>query len=150
MNLVYYLLTVYLALNFLMTLINILLLRKVLKKETWAIIQRKDGNNTQLKVNPNNKSFTHEEKVYLLPKKSMLRFRRKTLILYNDNDPNPVDTLSHPLHKQLSSQAIYSVVYSEALRILNRPTGLLGGMDIKKIAIIGALVVVAIMIFRGG
>ena len=120
------------------------------RKETWAIIQRKDGNNTQLKVNPNNKSFDYDNKVYLLPKKSFLRFKRKTLILYNDNDPNPVDTLSHPLHKQLSAQAIYSVVYSEALKILNRPSGILGGMDLKKMLIIGAILVVAIMIFRGG
>jgi hypothetical protein len=150
MTITTWLLITYLVLNTIIVITSIFLIRKLYRKETYAIIQRKDGDNSTIKINPNHKSFTHKEKLYIIPQtKTRLRFWRKHFIIYDDNNPNPIQLSAKELHPKLSSEALYSVVYTEALKILNRPKGLLGGLDIKKIAIIGAIAIIGYMVYTG-
>jgi len=137
------------------TAVNLYFIRELKKKETYAIIHRKDGNDKTLRINPNNKSFVYEEKLYLVPTKPLTSFKKnKKIILYHENKPRHIDVYSEAhtftLPKE-SSEAFYSVTFSEALKILNRAKGgLLGGLDLKKALIIGGIIVVGIMLLRGG
>lgn len=150
MRLEYFLISAYLALNIAVTVTAIFFTRKLFKKETFAIIQRKDGDNDRVKINPNKKSFDHKEMTYITPTvKTNLKFWCKHFILYDENNPFHVETTSTALHPKLSGEALYSVVYSEALKILNKPKGLLGGFDIKKIGIVLGVGVVIYLVLTG-
>jgi hypothetical protein len=148
-NLIFWLNTTYLGLNVLFTLTFVFLLRKIYRKETYAIILSKDGDDTVKKINPNLKKFEEKKQTYITAEKPHFFFKRKGIMVYDENNPVPLEFGRVKNNPKLTGEALYSVVYSEALRILNRASWA-AGLDIKKLLMIGGAVLIGYLILSGG
>lgn len=145
-NIIYIVIAVILIIK---TTILIILTKKLLKRETKAVILRKDLDDDVITINPNQKSFNHKKEKYLAPnkEKEYVEIARKKYCFYEEGNPEPKN-----LYKEgnpiINAKSFYEVVETNALTQLNKGLRSGGEIDMKMI-IVGVAVVIALFIFLG-
>lgn len=122
--------------------------KRILKRETKAIILKQDLDDEIIKINPNEKSFKHKKKKYLVPnkEKGFVMIGRKKYCFYDEDNPEPKNVYQQntPL---MSAKAFYEVVNTDVLTKLNRATSAFSGFDFKTVLLGGGVLVILYILF---
>lgn len=120
-----------------------------MRKQTFAILVDKDLNTKAVKrVDTRKKFFSYDGNSYNVGV-PYLKVGNKKYLLYLIGTPDHLD-IRQDTHASMPADAYEAILKSEMIKKINRGEGLFGSWDIKKVAIVAAVVLAAYFVFTGG
>lgn len=143
-----YALIAFTCINLVHTLLNLYVMWLFKRKESFAVITKKDGGEKVVKINLHRDHFIVKDVAYIVPKDShlyTLKIGNKKYVRYVENTPEPFKWWTDD-KPEIPGDVFHSIIESKSLKLLNTPP--LGTDLLKILLIVGAAVVVVIIVMN--